>query len=421
MPLAHPADGISVEELQLAARNRGMPLEALRLDVTPVGLHYLLVHFDIPAVDESGWKLEVGGSVASPLHLGLADLRERPTRTMAVTLECAGNGRARLEPRPMSQPWLVEAVATAEWTGTPLCGVVEDAGVLPEAVELVFTGADRGVEGGVEHDFQRSLPISEALRDEVLLAYEMNGRPLEPQHGFPLRLLVPGWYGMASVKWLTRIEAVTEPFMGHQQARAYRYQAFEDDPGEPVTTIRVRALMIPPGIPDFRTRRRHLDPGPVTLFGRAWGGEGEVTAVEVGIDGEWSPASLAGPVGPWAWRGWTFDWEAAPGEHVLACRATDASGNIQPLEQYWNLQGMGNNAVQEVFVSVRAGSNEQNGARVDQRVWSRCASRIAASGDRHTARAVDPSLAHASRGLAHCSPGCPDHLMTSTLTPPREW
>lgn len=331
-----------------------MPLEAMRHDVTPVGLHYLLVHFDIPAVDESGWNLEVSGSVASPLRLGIDDLRARPSRTMAVTMECAGNGRARLEPRPMSQPWLVEAVGTAQWTGTPLRGVLEEAGLLDEAVEVVFTGADRGVEGGVEHSYQRSLTIPEAMGDQVLLAYAMNGRPLEPQHGFPLRLLVPGWYGMASVKWLTRIDAVTEPFTGYQQANAYRYQESEDDPGEPVTTIRVRALMIPPGFPDFRTRRRLVDSGPATLFGRAWGGEGGVAGVEVGVDGEWAPASLADQLGPWAWRGWSFDWDAAPGDHVLSCRATDAAGNSQPLDQNWNLQGMGNNAVQEVEVSVRS-------------------------------------------------------------------
>lgn len=352
-PLAAPGEKVSYEELQLGTRNHGMPLEGLRYDITPVGMHYLLVHFDVPAVSRSEWRLGVGGAVAEELELSLDDIRARPRMTMPVTMECAGNGRARLEPRPLSQPWLLEAVGTSEWTGTSLSGILTEAGVSPEALELVFTGADRGVEGGIEQHYQRSLPMAEAVRAEVMLVYEMNGRPLEPQHGFPLRLIVPGWYGMASVKWLTRIEAVTEPFEGYQQVRAYRYQESADDEGTPVTRIRVRALMIPPGIPDFFTRRRVLSPGPVTLSGRAWSGMASVTKVEVSADGAWGEAQLGDPVGPFAWRDWSIDWEAPPGDHVLTCRATDADGNTQPLEQPWNVQGMGNNLVQEVTVSVQ--------------------------------------------------------------------
>src|SRR5438067_12034439 len=177
---------ITLDELQLAARNKGMPLEALRYDTTPVGLHYLLVHFDIPALDAASWRLAIGGRVRAPIELSLDDLRRRPRVTMPVTLECAGNGRARLEPRPISQPWLNEAIGTAEWTGTPLAGVLADAGLEASAMELVFTGADHGIEKGDEHDYARSLRIDDAMRHEVMLAYEMNGRALEPQHGFPL-------------------------------------------------------------------------------------------------------------------------------------------------------------------------------------------------------------------------------------------
>ena len=229
-----PTEGpLTVEELQLATRNKGMPLEALRYDVTPVGLHYLLVHFDIPALDPLGWRLNLGGNVRHPLSLTLDDIRGRPRRTMLVTLECAGNGRAGLHPRPISQPWLSEAVGTAEWTGTPLLGVLEEAGIEPGTVDIVFAGADHGIEKGYEHDYARSLLLEETARPEVLLAYEMNGRPLEPQHGAPLRLLVPGWYGMTHVKWLVRIEALTRRFDGYQQSIAYRYKSDPDDPGEP--------------------------------------------------------------------------------------------------------------------------------------------------------------------------------------------
>ena len=256
-------------------------------------------------------------------------------------------------PRPISQPWLVEAVGTAEWTGTPLAGVLADAGVSADACELVFTGADHGIEKGYEHDYARALSVADAMRPEVLLAYEMNGRPLEPQHGFPLRLLVPGWYGMTHVKWLVRIDAVTEPFTGYQQAVAYWYKQSPDERGEPVTRIRPRALMIPPGFPDFLTRARIVERGAVELRGRAWSGLGPIERVEVSVDGTWRDATLGPALGPFAWRGWSCAWDATPGAHVLACRATDAAGNVQPLEQPWNLQGMGNNLVQSVPVTVR--------------------------------------------------------------------
>ncbi len=351
--LARPGQGITPMELAQATRNRGMPLEALRHDVTPVGLHYLLIHFDIPALDPATWRLPVTGSVARELELTLDDVRSRPATTIPVTMECAGNGRARLEPRPISQPWLDEAIGTASWTGTPLAGILEEAGVRPETVEVVFTGADHGIEGEEELNYARALPLTEAMRREVLLAYEMNGRPLEPQHGFPLRLLVPGWYGMTSVKWLRSIAAVTAPFEGFHQAVAYRYQHSEDDPGEPVTRIRPRALMVPPGFPDFPDRNRYLDRGTVQLDGRAWSGTAPIVGVEVAIDGEWRDAKLGEPVGEWAWWSWALDWEATPGEHVLSCRALDAQGGSQPLQQPWNQQGMGNNLVQEVRVTVR--------------------------------------------------------------------
>ncbi len=208
---------ISLDELRLAARNHALPLEALRYPITPPGLHYLLIHYDIPAVDEATYRLEVDGLVATPLSLSLDELRARPAVELPVTMECAGNGRVLIEPHVVSQPWLQEAVGTARWRGTPLRALLAEAGVTDDAVELVFTGLDHGLEGGIEQAYQRSLSLMDAHRPEVLLAYEMNGAPLSPQHGFPLRLLVPGWYGMTSVKWLGRITAVDRPFEGYQQ------------------------------------------------------------------------------------------------------------------------------------------------------------------------------------------------------------
>ncbi len=356
--VAGPGEGIGLDELALATRNHGLPLEALHWDVTPPGLHYVLTHYDIPAIDPADWALQVTGAVERPLRLGLADLQERAVASARVTLECAGNGRARLEPRPVSQPWLLEAVGTAEWSGTPLAPLLQEAGLSPDAVDVVFTGADHGVERGVEQDYARGLPVAEALRPDALLAWAMDGAALPPQHGAPLRLVVPGWYGMAQVKWLTRIEVLTGPFTGYQNATAYRLVTGPGDPGEPVTRIRPRALMSPPGFPDFMSRERFVPAGPVTLTGRAWSGRAPVTAVEVSTDGgsSWSGAELApaDPAHPFAWRSWSSAWTAEEGSTELLVRATDATGEVQPVEQRWNRQGMANNLVQRVPVTVLA-------------------------------------------------------------------
>jgi hypothetical protein len=239
-----------------------------------------------------------------------------------VTLECAGNGRALMKDRAISQPWLVEAVSTATWTGTPLKALLLKAGLRPGAVEMLFRGADEGVQGEEKQFYERSLSLAEALHDDVLLAYEM-------------------------------IEVLDRAFEGFQMRHSYRYSQSAEDAGEPVDRIRVRALMIPPGIPDFMTRARLLPAGPVTIYGRAWAGRTAVARVELSGDGgeSWQDAVLAEPVSAYAWRGWSAQWQATPGLHVLCARATDAGGAVQPAEQ-WNYYGMGNNMVQRVEVLV---------------------------------------------------------------------
>lgn len=347
--------GITLEELQLAARNHGLPLEALREPITPAGLHYLLIHFDIPHVDADAWRLRIDGLVDRPVELSLPDIRARDARTIAVTFECAGNGRALLpEPRSLSQPWLHGAVGTAEWTGTPLAPLLKEAGSADSAAEVVFSGIDRGVQGDIEHDYERSLPLADALREEVLLAYEMDGAPLPPQHGFPLRLIVPGWYGMTHVKWLRSIRVVDTPFLGWQQSVAYRMRRSDDDEGDPVTRMLPRSLLVPPGVPDFFDRSRRLAAGPCEIVGRAWSGWAPIERVEVSTDGgaTWADAQLDADSPPFAWRGWRFAWNAAAGEHELVCRAADGAGNVQPLECEWNLDGYCNNAAQRVRVVV---------------------------------------------------------------------
>jgi sulfane dehydrogenase subunit SoxC len=345
------------EEVGLALRNPGMPLEALRHSVTPIGMHYVLVHFDIPYIDPAGYQLLIDGRVREPLALTLEDLRSRPAVSMPVMMECAGSGRAHLAPRPISAPWHDEAIGCAEWTGTLLRAILELVGLLDDVVELLFTGYDRGVDQDVEQDYQRSLPVEEAMREDVLLAYAMNGQPLPAQHGFPLRLIVPDWYGMASVKWLRSITAIAEPFEGVQQTLLYSYRRSEEDPGTPVTRQKPRALMAPPGIPEYLSRTRVVRPGRTPIQGRAWSGQGMVTHVEFSADAgrTWGDASLERRDGEHGWTAWSYAWDVSePGDYELCVRATDAAGNTQPLDvaDTWNRGGYAVNAVQRVRVRV---------------------------------------------------------------------
>ncbi len=340
-------------EVGLANRNHGLLLETMAQDVTPTGAHYLLNHFDVPLIDADGHRLSFAGAFANPFEMTLEDIRSLPQKTMPVVLECAGNGRRSMSPRNHSMPWGVEAAGCAEWTGTPLWPLIEHAAPKPSVVELSFTGLDEGFDDGVRHHYGRSLTLEQLRQLDVMLVTGMNGAPLLPQHGAPLRLIVPGWYGMASVKWLREIRALTEPFDGFQQIETYRFRQTPDEPGDPVSAMRVKSLMIPPGVPDWQTRARLLQPGKVTVVGRAWSGGGvPIRSVAFGVNGTWFDATLAVAAGPYAWVRWQRDWEAEAGEHQLECRATDETGAVQPLTPEWNLSGFANNATHKVRVLV---------------------------------------------------------------------
>ena len=342
-------------ERGLANRNSGTLLETLALDITPSGAHYLLTHFDTPILDSNKHLLKFDGAFKNPFELTLSEICNLPKTTMPVTLECSGNGRTGLSPRRYSMPWEYEAVGTSEWTGTLLAPLMAQANPNKDTVEISFTGSDYGYDAGVGHYFGRSLTLEQISNLEVLLIYEMNGQPLLPQHGAPLRLLVPGWYGMASVKWLNKIEALTEQFTGFQQIQTYRFRKSVEDEGLPVTQIRVKSLMVPPGAPDWLSRDRCVDEGTVIIKGRAWTGMGhKIAKIEFGINGAWEEAQLTGRNGKYAWTGWKHEWKAEPGQHILQCRATDETGEIQPIKPPWDLAGFGNNAVQSVNVFVKS-------------------------------------------------------------------
>lgn len=356
-PARDTQDGVfSREEVALANRNSGILLETLGLDITPTGAHYLLNHFDVPIIDADTHRLDLTGAFDAPMSLSLAEIRELPQVTEPVTLECAGNGREGVSPRSHLMPWMYEAVGTSEWTGTPLAPLLDAAKPSDGVQDFVFTGADFGFDKGHPHYFARSLTPEQIAGLDVMLVWGMNGQPLLPQHGAPLRIIVPGWYGMASVKWLTGIEALTSRFDGYQQSHGYHYRTQRGEQGTPITRMLVKSLIRPPGVPDWVTRKRWMESGPVAVEGRAWSGGGvPITRVEVMLDGTWQDATLSRPVGRYAWTHWRIDWQAGPGVHTLMCRATDAEGNTQPMQSSYDVAGFGNNSVHRIEVHVAEG------------------------------------------------------------------
>ena len=329
--------------------NAEAPPEALVGPITPTELHYVRSNFALPAHDGT---LVVGGAVARPVTLTLDDLRALPAVERSVTLECAGNARLDMKPMPIGEPWGGFAVSTSRWTGAPLHKVLEAAQPAASGVEVVFEGADHGpYYQYTDIRYIRSLSLREAADPaaEILIAYLMNGEPLLPDHGAPFRLIVPHWYGVASVKWLSRINVVTEPYAGEFQTNHYMYE-WVDRPHEPVTLMRVRARITDP-VPGAT-----IPAGSYTVRGKAWSGTGPVTNVDVSLtgEGEWFPAQVDPPAGPYQWQEWSYTWhETKPGRHTLRARATDAAGNVQPDIPPWNRLGYGNNAVELIYVDVR--------------------------------------------------------------------
>ncbi len=302
--------------------------------VTPNERFYVRSHFTTPSIDATDWRLRVHGMVGKELSLGLDDLRQMPVREEAVTLECAGNGRSMFRPKVEGEPWALGAVSTAAWKGAPLSGVLGAAGLDARAKHLVF----RAAEG-----FERSLSLDEAR--QAMVVFEMNGRPLPVEHGHPVRLVVPGWYAVASVKWLTDVEVTDRPFEGHFQTDRYVYEW--PDRREPVTQLKVRSLVTHPE--DGSAVRA----GRFVIRGLAWSGMGAVTRVEVSLgSGRWAEAALRGS-GRYAWRQWELTAQVErPGRLAIRSRATDASGQTQPEHAEWNRLGYGNNSIQTVSVRV---------------------------------------------------------------------
>jgi DMSO/TMAO reductase YedYZ molybdopterin-dependent catalytic subunit len=309
---------------------------ALDRFITPAESFYVRSHFPRPAIEASAWRLKIEGAVEKPREFTLDDLKKLPEQTRMVTLECAGNGRVFLIPKATGDNWELGAVSNAEWTGVALSVLLAEVGVKPGAVEIVFVGADEGEPDDPPKppgkiNYARGIPLSKI--DDALLAYQMNGRPLGESHGAPLRAVVGGWYGMASVKWLDRIVVSARPFRGYFQSIDYSY--WDKQAGMPIRAplgeMSVKAQIARPAL-----HERIPCDTDYRIVGAAWAGDSEVASVEITADGgkSYGAAVLLGEPIRHAWRFWEYAWRtpSSPGKCILMARATDARGKTQPSE-----------------------------------------------------------------------------------------
>lgn len=319
----------------------GAPVNELEGIITPNRVHFVRNHFNVPQIDAATWTLTVTGAVRASRTFTLAELKALPNRSLVCYIECSGNSRGFFRPQASGTQWGNDAISVAEWTGVPLRDLLELVGLSERAVDIVAEGADAG-------RVYRAIPREKALDPDTLVAYLQNGETLTRENGYPVRLVVPGWGGISSVKWLTRIEAHETPFLGYYNNRTYVYET-PGLPKRPVQALGVKSIITHPAdggtVPAGR---------PLVVQGYAWSGWAQITRVEVSVSGgPWQEAQLLDPVLRWAWVRWRLELPApAPGTLALRSRATDAGGNVQPETVAWNRYGYGNNAIQTVTVQV---------------------------------------------------------------------
>jgi DMSO/TMAO reductase YedYZ molybdopterin-dependent catalytic subunit len=339
--------------------NLETPIAALDQPLTPTDLHYVRNHFPVPTLQANAWRLRVEGAVERELELTLEELRRMTARNVTMTLECAGNSRSMLVPQTRGVQWGNGAVSTTEWTGVSLIDVLNRAGLRQGAVDVVLEGADRGeitseprTPGVIPYG--RSLPLAKARQQSVILAHRMRNADLPANHGFPVRAIVPGWYGMASVKWLTKIVVTDRPYNGFFQS--LDYSIYERRQGlvtvTPITEMQVKSQIVSP------TPMQRIAPNtPVRVHGVAWSGDANITRVEISSDNgrTWTAARLLGDERTITWRSWEYNWRtpAAAGQVRLMARATDARGNAQPMQRDTDRRNYVINHVLPVEVDVR--------------------------------------------------------------------
>ncbi|MFQ5676112.1 MAG: sulfite oxidase [bacterium] len=327
--------------------NLETPRAGLNSWLTPTHLFYVRNHYQNPDVVLADWQVSIGGEVDPPKALNFAAIRRLPKVTIIATTECTGNGRAYFQPKTKGNQWEVGAVGNAVWSGVRLSDLLKDFGIHSAGKFVTLKGGEKRPSDATPQ-FIRSIPIDKAMQ-EVILAYEMNGMPLTPDHGYPIRALVPGWYGASSVKWLVGINITREPDSGHYQQESYRIQHEGQDLKDAgyATVLNVKSIISTPGVST-------VSAGRIPVQGVAWSGAGEIRRVEFSADSgkNWQDADLIGLQVPHAWQSWFYLWTARPGSYKLMSRATDSAGRVQPLRIAWNRKGYSNNAVADHAIEV---------------------------------------------------------------------
>jgi DMSO/TMAO reductase YedYZ molybdopterin-dependent catalytic subunit len=353
----HAADQADVSRMTVLSprpEDLEMPLDGFTEWITPIDRFFVRSHVYTPKVNLSEWGLKIDGVVGQPMTLTMGDLKMLPRVELVGVLECAGNGRSFYRPRIAGAQWAFGSVGNGRWAGVRLRDVLQKAGIKSSAKEILFDGAD--VPLGKMPDFQRTIPTAKALHPDTLLAYEMNGQTLPIQHGFPLRVITPGWASDSWVKWLQHIEVLDHEFEGFWMKSAYRHPTHPVPPGTavdpsemiPVTALNVKSVIaVPVG---------WAKPGPVRVQGTAWSNTSPVSKVDVSTDGgqTWKRAKLTGQQTRYGWRIWQHDWKAAEGSYALISRATNMAGQTQPLSEEWNPSGYLWNTAQPVAVTISA-------------------------------------------------------------------
>ncbi|QGU95916.1 molybdopterin-dependent oxidoreductase [Clostridium bovifaecis] len=338
----------------LAPENQETPIHHIKRWVTPRKYVYRRNHFSYPTLTPNFFLLSVEGKVKHPLIFNFNTLLSMPSTTAAMVLECSGNKRSYFDPKVYGEQWKDGAISQGIWKGVPLRHLLTLAGLESSVKEVVFEGHDYGPRTDLEGIFSyaRSLPLDKALHPDTLIAYELNGKPIPFKHGYPLRLIVPQWYGMASVKWLKRITVIDHEFRGPFQAIDYVYYPHKEDNSEkrPVTNIHVNSTIQQP------MPYQLLDTGTHKISGIAYSGEGKIQEVKLSFDGgkTWDSANLKEPYNsPYSWTFWDYTWKVnEKGEYIIMSRAKDSKGNIQPLKAEWNRRGYGYNAIYAIKVKV---------------------------------------------------------------------
>ncbi len=336
----------------LSPENQETPIHFIEGRDTPSRLTFRRNHFPYPvkSVQPHSATLIITGSVNAPVTLHYNQITSMPSRTVTAMVECSGNKRAFFEPKVFGEQWTEGAINQGKWRGVPLSYILSLTGINAEACEIVFQGEDSGIKKGKHVPFERSLPLEKALDPNVIVAFEFNEKPISPKHGFPFRLIVPGWYGMASVKWLKTIRVIDYPFSGPFQTDDYVYypQNEKDNGSFPVTTNQVNSVIQQP------LNRQILKPGRHEIMGLAWTGDGMITSVEISVDnGEWETAIFQNQPIKFQFVKWiyTYIFEKKQ-QYNIKVRAFDSNGQSQPNQAFWNRKGYGYNQVSQIKVEI---------------------------------------------------------------------